>query len=430
MKSIKPLNLLIISNIISGFAQGISMLAIPWYFVSFLKAPDKLILMYMLTLTGSLFWGLYAGTLIDKHPRKNIFLLFSCVGGIMLCTASLSGQFYAAGVPTFMVVAVFVCTAYVNSIYYPALYAFAQEVTHASRYGNVNSMLEIQSQAITIASGGVAAVLLQGFNTDAIHLGSLTIPIAIHIVPWSLSRIFLVDGITYFIAIVLIYMIKYTPHTEKHKETGSAWSRFKTGNRFLQDHPLIAIFGICSLAIFIFLLLHFNTLVPVFVVNRLHKTVMVYAFTDVYYALGAMLAGVWIRKIFKKVNTVAAVLIMICVTMLTLTICAISTSVIIYFAFTFILGITNAGTRILRITYLFHHVPNHLIGRVNSALSMLGILCRIGLALLFSLSFFSQGENIIWALLICALFLLVNFILLGFKYKGLITKYPDPVIAK
>ena len=59
---------------------------------------------------------------------------------------------------------------------------------------------------------------------------------------------------------------------------------------------------------------------------------------------------------------------------------------------------------------------------------MLGTLCRIGLAMIFSLAFFSEGDNITWALLICVLFLMVNFIMLAIKYKGLTIKYPDPSV--
>jgi len=429
MRATRPLTLLIISNIISGFAQGISLLAIPWYFVSILHSAEKLSLMYMFTLVGSVFWGLYSGTLIDKYPRKSIFLVFSLIGGIVLCSASASGLFYPAGVPTFMVVAVFVCTAYINGIYYPALYAFAQEVSEAKGYGKVNSLLEIQSQAMTIASGGVAAILLQGIDVDSIHLhirySSFVIPLALHIKAWSLSRIFLVDGITYFIAIGLISMIKYTPHTEKHQEEGTVWERFKTGNNFLRSHPLILIFGLCSLSIFVFLLIYFNTLVPVYVISHLHKTVTIYALTDVFYASGALLAGVWVTRIFKTTSTTKAILLFTVITAMALTLCTFTASLWIYFGFSFLLGITNAGTRILRITYIFHHVPNNLTGRVNSVLNMLGTVCRIGLALIFSLSFFAEGDNVIWALTICVVYLLVNLLILWLNSSKLDEKYPD-----
>ena len=39
MKNRQAISLLFLSNIISGFAQGISMIAIPWYFVDQIGKP-------------------------------------------------------------------------------------------------------------------------------------------------------------------------------------------------------------------------------------------------------------------------------------------------------------------------------------------------------------------------------------------------------
>ena len=40
-----------------------------------------------------------------------------------------------------------------------------------------------------------------------------------------------------------------------------------------------------------------------------------------------------------------------------------SDNIILFFTANLILGITNAGVRILRTTYLFSNIPNNLIGR-------------------------------------------------------------------
>src|SRR5580692_10916176 len=105
MKYPLSLKLLIAGNIISGLAQGISMLAIPWYFASILKSPESLAFMYTLTLCGSAFWGVYAGTLIDKYPRKLIFIWFSLIGGSLLLISSLTGYILGT-VPIILIVMV------------------------------------------------------------------------------------------------------------------------------------------------------------------------------------------------------------------------------------------------------------------------------------------------------------------------------------
>lgn len=427
MKYPLSLKLLILSNIISGLAQGISMLAIPWYFASILKAPLLLAHLYTLTLCGSVLWGIYAGTLIDKYPRKKIFIGFSIIGGCLLLISSISGYVIGA-VPVFMVIIVFAATWYYNNIYLPTMYAFTQEVCEAKEYGRVNSLIEIQSQAINIASGGLAAILLQGIDIHSYHLLGINIPFNLHINPWSLSTIFLVDGITYFIAIALIMQIKYVPHTEKHHEPGSIWSRLKTGRNFLKEHTSLLIFGVSSLSIFVVVLTHVILLMPLYVKNHLNQSAGVYAMMDVYYSIGALLAGVWIRRLFQNISTVKAILIFMVITILILLACFLTKSNIIFFCFSFMLGISNAGTRVLRITYLFHHVPNQVIGRVNSALNVLSVLCRILLSAIFSFAFFLRGDNIVWTYFFSALFILINLILLASRYSSLTEGYGDPEI--
>ena len=53
------------------------------------------------------------------------------------------------------------------------------------------------------------------------------------------------------------------------------------------------------------------------------------------------------------------------------------------------LGITNAGVRILRTTYIFNHVPNNLIGRIGSVFSSLNIAVRMLLIGIFYFLIFS-----------------------------------------
>jgi len=398
------------------------MLAIPWYFASILKSPSSLGLMYTLTLCGSAVWGVYAGTLIDKYPRKKIFIWFSLIGGSLLLLASASG--YITGtVPVFMIIVVFSATWYINNIYFPALYAFAQEVCEAKDYGKVNSFLEIQSQAITIISGGIAALLLQGVDVDSFQLFGLTVPFHLHIKPWSLSSIFLTDGITYFIAVLLIMKIKYTPHTEKHHEEGSIIERLKTGGRFLKEHPSLLIFGVSSLSVFVVVLTHVILLMPIYVKNHLNQSAGAYAMMDVYYAIGALMAGVWIRQLFRNTSTVKSIIILMLATVAILLWVTFTRSTLVFFVFSFIFGITNAGTRVLRITYLFHHVPNPLIGRVNSTLNVLSVLCRILLSAIFSFAFFLRGDNIVWTYFFSAIFILVNMVLVATKYTSLVKDY-------
>ena len=55
MKNIETIRLLFAANIISGLAQGITMVAIPWYFIKIVNAPEKFTTAYLVITFLTLF---------------------------------------------------------------------------------------------------------------------------------------------------------------------------------------------------------------------------------------------------------------------------------------------------------------------------------------------------------------------------------------
>jgi MFS family permease len=202
VKNKLALNLLFTANGISGFAQGISMLAIPWYFANNTPYFNKA---YGLITIGVLFFGLYAGTLVDKYSRKANFLGNSLVCGFLLLAIAGVG-FYQNGLNDVLVVAVFGITMLNYNIHYPTLYAFGQEISSVEDYAKVNSNIEIVGQSTSILSGGIAAVMLEGVT---INLPIINYAIVIN--SWNIWEIFLLNAGTYFLAASLILFIKYQP---------------------------------------------------------------------------------------------------------------------------------------------------------------------------------------------------------------------------
>ena len=120
MQNKSALYLLIAANAVSGFAQGISMLAIPWYFSDVLKASSTFGLIYGSATFLTLFWGLYVGTLVDRFPRKIIFLLITLSGAVIIGSIALSG-FYFGEVPLPLIGIVFCATMFIYNVHYPKI---------------------------------------------------------------------------------------------------------------------------------------------------------------------------------------------------------------------------------------------------------------------------------------------------------------------
>jgi hypothetical protein len=92
-------------------------------------------------------------------------------------------------------------------------------------------------------------------------------------------------------------------------------------------------------------------------------------------------------------------------------------AVIVFINVAFLKGFTNASSRIFRVTYLFSLIPNELAGRVNSFFNVMNTVFRLIFLSMFTLPFFMDGSNIVYAYGILAGFCFIAGIVLLIYYK-------------
>ncbi|MTI31717.1 MFS transporter [Xanthovirga aplysinae] len=419
MRNKKALILLFVANGVSGFAQGISMLAVPWYYAQ-QQNSSHFNLMYAGITFLTIFWGLYAGALVDRFNRKKVFLGTNIVECIILLSIGSFGVINGA-LPTIMVVTVFTITLFGYHIHYPNLYAFTQEVTESKYYMKVTSYIEIVGQVTNLTAGALGALLLEGIVFErSFFIFGREVPILFELQKWELHEIFLMDGITYVLAIFLISLIRYKPYKILEVETGPFKERLKTGLRYLKKNRVILSFGIFSYAIFVTIMVALHALMPMYVSNHLEKGGGIFGLLEVLYASGALLAGVFAQKFFRKKPIPFAVVMMLFATSFTFIMSAFTRSVAIFFLLGFVIGFTNAGTRVMRVSYLLSLVPNNIIGRVNGVFNVTNVLMRVGFIFLFTHHFFSEGSNVAYGNAILGIFTLLSGLIILMNYKKLV----------
>jgi len=389
--------LLFTANIISGVAKGITLLAIPWFLVhemgnengKFLNA----MMVGLITLL-SLFWGLYAGTLIDRYNRKHIFIGMNGVAACILSGASLWG-FQTATVPFVLMALVYAVSVFYNNIYFPNMYAFVQELFPPRYYARLNSALEVQGQTTSFIGMMLAGLLLGG------SVGIAWLPESWKMQPWSLYEIFLLDGVTYLMGMLLIVFIPYYPAKNKRVDRGAIKERIYQGFQYLVAHRSLLLFGVASYLMFFSLLILVQVMMPIYVNDYLQADAVVLASFKGIYSLGAISAGLlglslWI----KGGHAIKQIIFLLFLAGSVYFVFATTHSVTIALASAFFIGICNAGIRILRITYIVKIVPNYVIGRVNSFFNVLNVSMRFSFILLLALPFFSNvnnGQHIVYA---------------------------------
>lgn len=405
MKNIAAIRLLLLANFISGVAQGISMISIPSYFAQS-NQSNWFNIAYAIITAGSLFWSLYGGTLIDKYNRKHIFIALNTINGLAIGTIAYL-EYHRLGSTSWLAAMVFALTFWNYNIHYPAFYAFMQEISEREHYKKIASYIEVQSQLATALAGGTAALLLGG--------GLTTQWFTWQIEPWQLWQVFALDATTYFVAWGIIYSMKYTPISERTEEKGSVLQRLQTGYNYLKDRPYVFLFGIVTHAVFVVTLLHVFNLAPIYVAQGLHAESQVFAISELFYCIGAIFSGLAIHRVFGKMSFVRAIVILMFISGLELIGFITLPFVYVFWGLSLMLGITNAGIRVIRVSYLFEVIPNQLMGRANSIFFLTNVMARICFLVLFSLAFFHRDGNVVYAFAVLSVFI--------FMCMGILMRY-------
>lgn len=389
------------------------MLAIPWYFARQGLSSNFNLIFGLVTL-ANLFWGLYAGTLVDRFRRKGLFLATNLIEGIVVLIIALIGLFNAS-LSTGLIIVVFATTIFGYRMHYPNLYAFSQEITPPAYYTKVTSYIEIVGQTSNVLAGALAVVLLEGVHYQGTlgFIGEINITIA----RWEIYEIFALDATTYFLSAVLITFIKYIPDKQFDIEKGKLMTRLSTGFNYLKENPMILLFGFFTHSIFVIMLVSLFAVMPMYITNYLEAGGQVFGAMEILYGLGALSSGIFISRITQNLPKTGAIIGLMFLTTIVLALCMVVKAVGFYFFVGLTIGFTNAGTRILRISYLFNHIPNQVIGRVNSIFSLLNILMRGMFIMIFSIAFFNQGNNILLAYGIMAFFTFISGLVLWKNYS-------------
>ncbi|MGB0838507.1 MAG: MFS transporter [Chitinophagales bacterium] len=416
MKNLPAIIRLFAANTISGCAQGISMLAIPWYFADILQDAALFGQIYTGVTVISLFWGLYAGVLVDQFNRKNIFIAETFLGGILLLGV-VAYTWNMPQVPIPLVAMIFASTFFGYNIHYPALYAFAQEITEQKDYTRITSYLEIQGQITNMAAGAVGALLLSGIEGGFVGVGrfGITLPT---IEPWRLQEVFLLDGCTYLLSFLIILPMKYESIAERYREKMNIPARFKIGLDFLKNNPYVFIFGATAHFLFATVMVINFVLMPSFTSNDLGGEALVYTIGESCFALGAAFAGLLITQTLKRFTNVGVIIGLFVIATTVYLMMMFNRNIAIFYLLMLALGWCNAGVRIMRITYLFRTVENQIIGRVGSVFQSLNVMMRATLIYVAAAPFFLA--QIHFAFLLMGVISFAAVVILGIFYGKIV----------
>ncbi|SMO88713.1 MFS transporter [Melghirimyces algeriensis] len=372
--------ILLMANIASSVGTGISGIAVPWFLIQ--RSGGEAIygyLMFGMTVVSFLL-SPTIGVWVDRVSRKRLLLWNQCFGMMVTFPLALWG-FTVGHFEIWQLVAVSASSFLYYTLHFPAQFALVQEIFDRSQYSTLNSLLEVQSQAAAVISGGLASLLLDRVGLD-----------------WILF----LDFATYLLSFLLLWRIPYSRKSREDGETPvfrSWWGDFLEGYQYLRTKPMLTLFFLCTLFPFIGVMAS-NYLNPIYVVKTLNADATVMGLQEIMYAVGAVAAGVLIPWFVRRLGPYATLLTTVGCFVLATAVLAFVPMVMVFLMIKLLFGVGNAGTRVVRKTLMMEKVPNRLIGRVNSFFMGVGYILRIVLLGLFTEMVPEKGAMWAYAILL------------------------------
>lgn len=364
---------LFLSNLFSGFGQGMTMIGISWYLVESTGSASLLGSTMLLSSIMTLLLGPYFGTLIDRFSRKAILQLEQ-LGGFSVLALVTAWGFWGT-YQEWMMVLVFLASMFMFQIHEPTQSAFIQETFEQKDYNVINSTMEIQNQTALVLAGAFAGFLLGKYG--------------LHIV-------LILNTLTYLIAFLTLTGIDYVFTQEKQVEKylRTSWlSQFQQSWVYIKEKRGFIVFGIAALIPFLAVMLT-NLLNPIFVSQVLGEDVRIYSMGEVTYSIGAVLAGfllTWFRGKIGAFPYMVGNFILMAIALVMTVVIPMGSVFVLLSAF---MGWCNVSTRLIRQTIYMELLPNRFMGRVLSFFRSIGTCMRLLLLALFTLMLDSTGASV------------------------------------
>jgi MFS family permease len=382
---------ILIANIASSIGSGITMIAIPWLLVT---SDNGSSLFGYITLIMTIINFMITpsiGFLVDKWSRKSILLAGEIFGFIMLVAFASIG-FFGATYETWHYIVLYFTGSLYYTLFYPAMFAFNQEIFEKNHYKALNGMMEVQGQLSSMIAGAVASFLM---------------------VKVELQWVLILDAFTYLVAINYFARIPYQRLIRENNKDGFT-RKMTEGFRFMSKRPVMFLFLIASVMPFIGVMVT-NYLFPVYLSEVLEAEASVYGTQSMVYGMGAMFAGMMIPIVTKKIgNEKTMVWTVFCYTLFISLIVWVSLP--IYLGFMFFIAVGNSGVRVARNSFMMDHIPNEIIGRIDSLFRAIGLAIRIILLIIFT-NLAATGVIISFGIL--SIMMVLAFVTIFFSWKRL-----------
>jgi len=343
----------LLSDLLSQFGAGMIMAALSWYVISTFNSNVLVAEVMNMNLLSGLVVSIVVGSFIDNVAPRTMVMLAHLLRILFICLAvGVSFLDNQSHIFLFLVAA---SNGWGWNIYYPASKSLIRQISNNDGLIKINSITEITMQIGMFSAGAVAGTLYE-------HIGFMNI---------------LYIGISLFVLACLFASLVRTVPTIQNSEImkESMISHFREGGSYLVQNKHIFLLGIVLYIPFIGSNV-FNVAFPGYVSNYLKQDAAMFGLIDMFYGVGACLAGGVVLSLVRKMSSSKIVNVMFIVGIITGILFYVNYSVTFAIFLTLVLGFCGPSIRTVTNTIIMEVVPDTVLGRVMTIWNALSLLVQ------------------------------------------------------
>ncbi len=338
----KNIPLLWSAQMISTAGDAIYHLALIWLILDITGSPAVTGLVAMGTYLPAMLFSLYAGVLSDRLHRIGLMIFSNLAQAFTVIIIPI--MLYLGHEATLMIgILAFVRAAF-GTLFPPALNAFIPTITNRDSLVRINSVMATSQQFAWLIGPALAGILL-GFI--------------------SLKALFILDGLSFVLATVLLLLVRHPEQKPKPTDHSSV-KDLTEGIRYLVEHPFIGYFIGLTVINNLFIMGPAIVGTPILVKEVLSGSASDFAFVEACLALGMLIGSFFVYRLCGKINPGRLLLIGMILDGVTYSIFYLADSVLFVMVFITIHAIGIPMITVSRTAIIQRHTPNAVHGRLFS----------------------------------------------------------------
>ncbi|CAI2674459.1 hypothetical protein AKUH4B103J_PPKS00340 (plasmid) [Apilactobacillus kunkeei] len=365
------------ADLLSQFSSGVMLSAISWYAISWYKSNSLVSNLTNTNLLSGLLITVLIIPIIDKIKENKIIQISLLIKTLMILSSIICCTLFKDIKIGLFIIAL--ANGISWNIYFPASKKFIQNISNIEELNKNNSLSETIMQIGLFSSGLISGILLKYTNIIKI--------------------LYLILLLSFISTLLSITLKKHSNNKKNKNNINNKYSNYSNNYIYLLligivlYIPFVGANEINTILPgnnYIYLLLigivlyipfvganEINTILPGYVTEILKGNSIIYGSIDMMYGIGAILSGVLVSYLYKKIKETNIVKYIFICSIIIGVILSINKSIIISYTLLFILGIIGPSIRIIINTLTMKTVNSKSIGKLMSIWNIISILLQI-----------------------------------------------------